>query len=79
MKVRVEKNPDGTYIAYNVDGESICLIGSGDSVNDAKTDFCNSVKETTEAFMEKNVNLPHYLYSDVDFYFDLSSLFEYPY
>lgn len=77
MKVKVEKQSDGTYIAYNVDSETICLIGSGDSVRDAKNDFYNSINEVEEALIASDKYLPEYIKTNVEFYFDLSSLFEY--
>lgn len=33
MKVSIEKQSDGSYIAYNTTGDKVQLIGTGDSVH----------------------------------------------
>lgn len=77
MKVKIEKQSDGSYIAYNPDSEHCLLIGSGDSVSEAKEDFCNSVKEVMEDYRQRGEDTPAELLENVDFCFDISSLFEY--
>ncbi len=77
MKVSIEKQSDGSYIAYNVTGEKVQLIGTGDTVKEAKEDFFNSIEEIKECFTEKNEAIPQALLAPVDFNFDISSLFEY--
>ena len=37
--VTIEKDKDGTYIAYNVDESPYTLIGRGATVKEAKADF----------------------------------------
>lgn len=77
MKVSIEKQSDGSYIAYNTDGEKVVLIGTGDSVKEAKEDFYNSIEEVKESYIERGDGMPSCLNEPVDFRFDISSLFEY--
>ncbi|WP_407401783.1 pilus assembly protein HicB [Sodaliphilus sp.] len=77
MKVKIEKQSDGTYIAYNIGGVKVQLIGSGDTVAEAKEDFMNSVQEITESYAEDGVEVPAELSEAIEFNFDISSLFEY--
>lgn len=77
MKVKIEKQSDGTYIAYNIGGVKVQLIGSGDTVAEAKEDFMNSVQEITESYAEDGIEVPAELSEEIEFNFDISSLFEY--
>lgn len=77
MKVKIEKQNDGTYIAYNVESEDFALIGTGDTVTEAKEDFFNSIEETKEVYRDCGDDIPEGLESEPIFIFDLSSLFEY--
>lgn len=77
MRVSIEKQSDGTYIAYNTTGEKVQLIGTGDTVKEAKEDFFNTIEEVKESYVELGDEMPACLAEDVDFSFDISSLFEY--
>lgn len=77
MKVSVEKQSDGSYIAYNTTGEHVTLIGTGITVKEAKEDFFNSIAEVKSDYMERGGNVPECLSEEVEFRFDISSLFEY--
>lgn len=77
MKVSIEKQSDGTYIAYNTTGDKVQLIGTGDTVNEAKNDFFNSIDEVKESYIERNEEIPSELTETIDFHFDISSLFEF--
>lgn len=77
MNVTIEKQKDGTYIAYNTDSDGLSLIGTGNSVNEAKDDFFNSMQETVEACKDAGMDVPHALEEEPTFKFDVSSLFEY--
>ena len=44
MKFQIEKQSDGTYIAYNTTGDTVQLIGTGDTVAEAKSDFMKSIE-----------------------------------
>lgn len=77
MKVSIEKQSDGTYIAYNTTGEKVQLIGTGNTVKEAKDDFFNSLEEAKETYADLGDEKPACLTEDLDFRFDISSLFEY--
>lgn len=77
MEVRIEKQKDGSYIAYNTGDEKFVILGTGDTVSEAKEDFFNSIKETKEVYAEKGFPIPEALSGEPVFHFDLSSLFEY--
>lgn len=77
MKVTIEKDNDGSYIAYNTDDCKYVLLGRGASVKEAKSDFMNSVNEIRESEAVQGMEASPYLESDIEFSFDLSSLFEY--
>jgi len=77
MKVTIEKQSDGTYIAYETGDSQSTLIGTGSSVSEAKSDFFNSVQEVIEMFEEMDEQVPEYLMEEPEFKFDLASLFEY--
>ncbi|MDE6130317.1 MAG: hypothetical protein K2F74_01870 [Muribaculaceae bacterium] len=74
MKVSIEKQSDGTYIVYNTDGEHCTLIGTGNSVKETKEDFFNSVEEVRGDYIERGEAVPAELSTDVEFYFDISTL-----
>lgn len=74
MKVSIEKQSDGSYIAYNTTGNEVTLIGTGDTVKDAKEDFFNSVEEIKESYEEVGDTMPECMNEEIDFRFDFSSL-----
>ena len=75
--VTIEKEKDGTYIAYNVDESPYTLIGRGATVKEAKADFANSMQEIKESEEERGGAAAPILSAAPAFRFDLSSLFEY--
>lgn len=75
--VTIEKQKDGTYIAYNTNDDNVTIIGTGDSVSAAKDDFFNSINETIEACEETGLSIPQSLKEEPEFRFDVASLFEY--
>lgn len=77
MKVQIEKQSDGTYIAYNTTGDMVQLIGTGGTVAEAKSDFMNSIEEIIASCKEDAQPVPVELTEEPEFYFDVSSLFEY--
>lgn len=77
MKVSIEKQSDGTYIAYNTTGDYVTLLGTGNTVAEAKADFYKSVEEVTESYKERGEFMPVELTEEVEYHFDISSLFEY--
>jgi len=77
MKVSIEKQSDGTYIAYNTTGEKVQLIGTGDTVKEAKEDFFNSIDEVKQSYIDLGDEMPACLAENIEFRFDISSLFEF--
>ena len=77
MEVRIEKQSDGTYIAYNTTGEKVQLIGTGNTVKEAKTDFLNSIKEVKQSYNDLGDEMPACISEGIEFHFDLSSLGRY--
>lgn len=75
--VTIEKDSDGTFIAYNVDESPYTLIGRGATVKEAKADFANSMQEVKESEEEREGAAAPILSAVPVFSFDLSSLFEY--
>ena len=75
--VSIEKDSDGTYIAYNINGDGYALIGRGGTVAEAKADFENSMKEVADAELEHKGHVPAILTELPEYKFSLSSLFEY--
>jgi hypothetical protein len=76
MKVAIEKQKDGSYIAYNLEG-SDTLIGTGDTVSEAKSDYLNSMAEVRDMCIKNGYKMSEVATSKPQFKFDLSSLFEY--
>jgi len=74
--VCIEKQSDGTYIAYNKENVSTA-IGTGETVADAKDDFFNTLSELRELAIENNSTIPGICNMEPEFKFDVSSLFEY--
>lgn len=77
MTVAIEKQNDGTYIAYNMGCNKFTAIGSGGSIAEAKEDFFNSIEEMKETYRENGDAVPADLLEAPIFKFDLSSFFEY--
>ena len=77
MVVAIEKQNDGTYIAYNLESDNFTVIGSGSTISDAKADFFNSIEEVKEVYIANGDEVPAELLQTPVFKFDLSSFFEY--
>lgn len=77
MNVSIEKQSDGTYIAYNTTGDKVQLIGTGDTVKEAKEDFFNTLDEVKQSYIDLGDQMPDCLNENIEFRFDLTSLFEY--
>lgn len=77
MKVTIEKQSDGTYIAYNTTGDYVTLLGTGASVAEAKKDFEESFAGVTQSYKDRGEFMPPELLEAIEFNFDISSLFEY--
>ncbi len=71
----IEKGKDGTFGIYTIDLMHT-IIGQGFSLDEAKRDFENSVKEMKASYIDER--LPDELKNlDFEYKFDLSSLFDY--
>ena len=46
--VTIEKDTDGTYVAYNISGDGYVISGRGASVEEARRAFLNTMRETAE-------------------------------
>ena len=46
--VTIEKDTDGTYVAYNINGDGYVISGRGASVEEARRAFLNTMRETAE-------------------------------
>ena len=74
--VSVEKQEDGTYIAYNKECTSTA-IGSGITAQEAIEDFKNTLNELRDMSIEKGRKVPDVCLKEPVFKFDVSSLLEY--
>ncbi len=75
--VSIEKDADGSYVAYNTNGDGFVLIGRGDTVGEAKADFAKSMEGMAESELERHGKVPGILKAEPEYKFSLSSLFEY--
>jgi len=73
----IEKGKDGTFGIFTPDIKST-IIGSGNTVAEAKADFENSIREVKEMFADMGRPLPEEL-RDIEFEYkwDIASLFDY--
>ena len=77
FNVSIEKQEDGSYIAYNTNVDGYSLIGVGSTVAEAKKDFSDSMSEVAKVEEERLGAVPAVFQNTPDYKFDLSSLFEY--
>lgn len=75
--VTIEKDTDGTYVAYNVNGDGYAISGRDASVEEARKAFLNTMRETAEYEIEETGKTSDILTSDPEFKFDVASLFDY--
>jgi predicted RNase H-like HicB family nuclease len=73
----IEKGKDGTYGVFTPKLNSV-IIGDGNTVSEAKSDFENSVKEVFAYYEESGEPLPKEL-QNIEFVYkyDIASMFEY--
>ena len=65
MIVAIEKQNDGTYIAYNMGCDKFTAIGSGATIAEAKEDFFNSMEEMKETYQELEMEVIEFETEDV--------------
>lgn len=71
MDVTIEKQGDGSYIAYNPEGEKATLIGTGETAKEAREDFFNSLEEVRRDFEECGEAVPPDMTEEPIFHFDI--------
>ena len=78
VKALVEKGPDGLYSIHTEDhfGNS-CFGGYGDSVEKAKADFFESIKEAIKEQQAEGQTVPQLESISIEYRYDLPSFFNY--
>ena len=73
----IERGKDGTFGVFTPDINST-IIGEGNTVEEAKSDFENSVLEIIQFYKEDGIDLPDEL-KDIQFVYkyDVASMFDY--
>lgn len=74
QRVIIEWGEDGIYNAYAPDMQNV-PIGTGDSAEEAKADFLNTVQEMREVYEEEGKKIPDELNAKFDFQYDVSAVF----
>lgn len=77
FKVSIEKDKDGSYIAYNTNSDKYTLIGRGSTVKEARADFMESMRGVAEMERETDGRCSDILVNEPEFKFDLASLFDF--
>ena len=73
----IEKGKDGTFGIFTPNIKS-CIIGEGNTIEEAKADFENSVREIKEAYLENNDRLPKELVDvTFEYKYDIPSFLSY--
>jgi len=73
----IEKGKDSTYTIFTPKINSF-ILGTGNTVEEAKADFENSVKEINEAYADNNEELPKELQGIIfEYKYDIASFFNY--
>ncbi|KGL55149.1 MULTISPECIES: hypothetical protein [Porphyromonas] len=72
----VERNSEGTFFIFTPDLKDFTIMGTGDTVVEAMSDFETSVQEVIESYA--SVSLPEELQDfKWEYRYDLGSLFDY--
>jgi len=75
----IEKGNDGTYSIFAPNLQSV-IFGTGNTVEEAKADFENSVNEMKEAYIDTKGTLPKELIDvTFEYKYDIASLFNFLY
>ena len=74
QRVVIEWGSDGTYSAYAPDMQN-APIGTGNTAEETKQDFLNTVQEMREVYMEEGKTVPEELNAEFEFQYDISALF----
>jgi predicted RNase H-like HicB family nuclease len=72
----IEKVKNGTYTVFSPKLQSF-IMGSGNTIEEAKLDFENSIKEISLVYTNNNENLPKELRRlSFEYKYDIASLFD---
>jgi predicted RNase H-like HicB family nuclease len=72
----IEKGNDGAYGVHSPELENV-IIGSGDTVAEAKEDFENSYNEVVECYIDENRSVPEELKGiQFEYRYDLSAFYD---
>lgn len=72
----IEKAKDGTFSIFTPEIDHV-IIGSGNTVQEAKTDFENSVKEMLDSYTEAGKKIPKELNGiQFEYKYDVPSIFD---
>ena len=74
QRVIIEWGSDGTYSAYAPDMQN-APIGTGNTAEETRQDFLNTVQEMREVYIEEGKTVPEELNAEFDFQYDISALF----
>ena len=74
QRVIIEWGSDGTYSAYAPDMQN-APIGTGNTAEETRQDFLNTVHEMREVYIEEGKTVPEELNAEFDFQYDISALF----
>ena len=73
--VIIERGDDGSYGVHSPELENV-IIGSGDTVAEAKEDFENSYNEVVEYYIDKGCSVPHELTGiQFEYRYDISAFY----
>lgn len=67
MNVIIEKQNDGTFIAYNTGCDKFTALGTGSTIEEAKADFFNSLDEMKETYKIHGDAVPDEMLEEIRF------------
>lgn len=67
FKVSIEKDKDGSYIAYNTNSDKYTLVGRGSTVKEARADFMESMRGVAEMERETGGRCSDILVNEPEF------------
>ena len=77
--VSIEKDADGTFVAYNINGDGYVINGRGNTVAEAKKAFEANMREVVELVKDEGEEPAEILKTAPQYKFSVTSLFEYYY
>ena len=67
LKVSIEKDKDGSYIAYNTNSDKYTLVGRGNTEKEARADFMESMRGVAEMERETDGRCSGILVNEPEF------------